>query len=90
MKFLLTALSALAFVASAYAQQITNELDPCVMIINGENVPRSEFEYNFRKNQAENVIDKKSLKEYVELFINYKLNAIKLSEYKSKTTMITD
>ncbi|MCF0201951.1 MAG: peptidylprolyl isomerase [Bacteroidaceae bacterium] len=76
MKFLLTALSALAFVASAYAQQITNELDPCVMIINGENVPRSEFEYNFRKNQAENVIDKKSLKEYVELFINYKLKVL--------------
>ena len=47
--------------------------DPIVMTIAGENVPRSEFEYNYNKNNSEGVIDKKTVDEYVELFINYKL-----------------
>ena len=47
--------------------------DPVVMRINGKDVPRSEFEYHFNKNNAEGVVDKKGLEEYVELFINYKL-----------------
>ena len=47
--------------------------DPIVMRINGKDVPRSEFEYNFNKNNTDGVIDKKSVDEYVELFINYKL-----------------
>lgn len=52
---------------SAFAQ------DPVVMKINGVPVSRSEFEYSFNKNNSEGVIDKKSLDEYVDLFINYKL-----------------
>lgn len=47
--------------------------DPVVMRINGKDVPRSEFEYHFNKNNAEGVVDKKGLEEYVDLFINYKL-----------------
>lgn len=47
--------------------------DPVIMTINGVNVPRSEFEYSFNKNNSEGVIDKKSVKEYVDLFVNYKL-----------------
>ncbi len=47
--------------------------DPVVMTINGKPVPRSEFEYSYNKNNTEGVIDKKSVKEYVDLFINYKL-----------------
>ena len=47
--------------------------DPIIMTINGQQVPRSEFEYSFNKNNAEGVIDKKSVEEYVDLFINYKL-----------------
>ncbi len=46
--------------------------DPVVLRINGKDVPRSEFEYNFNKNNAEGVLDKKNLDEYVNLFINYK------------------
>lgn len=47
--------------------------DPIVMTVNGEDVPRSEFEYSYNKNNTETVLDRKSLDEYVELFINYKL-----------------
>jgi peptidyl-prolyl cis-trans isomerase SurA len=58
----------LSVVSSAFAQN-----DPTVMTINGQPVPRSEFEYSYNKNNAEGVIDKKSVDEYVDLFINYKL-----------------
>ena len=47
--------------------------DPVVMTINGEPVLRSEFEYSFNKNNSEGVIDKKTVEEYVDLFVNYKL-----------------
>ena len=47
--------------------------DPIVMRINGVPVPRSEFEYNYNKNNSEGVIDKKSVEEYADLFVNYKL-----------------
>ncbi len=47
--------------------------DPVVMTVNGVDVPRSEFEYSYNKNNTELVVDKKSLDEYVELFVNYKL-----------------
>lgn len=47
--------------------------DPVVMTVNGKPVPRSEFEYSYNKNNTDGVIDRKSVKEYVDLFINYKL-----------------
>ena len=47
--------------------------DPVIMTVNGVQVPRSEFEYSFNKNNGDGVIDKKSVDEYVDLFINYKL-----------------
>lgn len=49
------------------------QTDPVVMRINGKDVTRSEFEYNYNKNNAADVTDKKSLEEYVDLFVNYKL-----------------
>ena len=47
--------------------------DPTIMTVNGVDVSRSEFEYSYNKNNAEGVIDKKTVEEYVDLFINYKL-----------------
>lgn len=47
--------------------------DPIVMTVNGEDVTRSEFEYSYNKNNTDLVVDKVSLDEYVELFVNYKL-----------------
>lgn len=61
--------------------------DPTVMVINGQIVPRSEFEYSYRKNNSEGVIDKKTVKEYVDLFINYKLKV--LAAYDAKLDTLT-
>ena len=47
--------------------------DPVIMVVNGVEVPRSEFEYSYNKNNSDGVIDKKTVEEYVDLFINYKL-----------------
>ncbi len=47
--------------------------DPIVLHINGKPVTKSEFEYNYNKNNTDGVLDKKSVEEYAQLFINYKL-----------------
>ena len=64
-------LLAACFMSAAALAQTTD--DPVVMTINGEPVLRSEFEYSFNKNNSEGVIDKKTVEEYVDLFVNYKL-----------------
>lgn len=51
----------------------SQDRDPVVMKINGKPVLRSEFEYNFNKNNGENVVDRKNVSGYVDLFVNYKL-----------------
>ena len=43
------------------------------MKINGKDIPLSEFEYIYNKNNTNNVLDKKTLDEYVDLFVNFKL-----------------
>lgn len=53
----------------AYAQTD----DKTVMTVNGQPISLSEFEYSYNKNNSEGVIDKKSVDEYVDLFVNYKL-----------------
>ncbi|MCM1078300.1 MAG: peptidylprolyl isomerase [Bacteroidales bacterium] len=55
--------------ASAFAQTD----DPVIMNIAGQDIRRSEFEYSYKKNNSESVIDKKTVDEYVDLFVNYKL-----------------
>ncbi|MDR3653591.1 MAG: peptidylprolyl isomerase [Paludibacter sp.] len=55
--------------------------DPVLMIINGKPVLKSEFEYIYNKNNTNNSLDKKTLEEYVDLFINFKL---KVEEAKSQ------
>lgn len=80
--------------STAYAQQN----DPVVMKINGKPVLRSEFEYSYNKNNTEDVIDKKTVSEYVDLFINYKLkvaaaydaNLDTLSTFKREFSMYRD
>ncbi len=59
--------------------------DPIVMTINGEDVTRSEFEYSYNKNNTDLVVDKASLDEYVELFVNYKLKVAAAKEAQLDT-----
>ena len=56
------------FGLSAFAQE-----DPVLMRINGKDITRSEFEYIYNKNNSLNELEAKSLNEYVDLFINFKL-----------------
>lgn len=81
MKKLLFALCA-AVVAQTSSAQID---DPIVMTINGEDITRSEFEYSYNKNNTDLVVDKASLEEYVELFVNYKLKVAAAKEAQLDT-----
>lgn len=60
--------------------------DPTIMTINGQPVSRSEFEYSYNKNNNETIADKKTVDEYAELFINYKLKVLAAIEAGIDTT----
>ena len=62
------------FGLSAFAQE-----DPVLMRINGKDITRSEFEYIYNKNNSLNELEAKSLNEYVDLFINFKLKVAELT-----------
>jgi len=62
------------------------QTDPVVMTVNGRPVTRSEFEYSYNKNNSETVVDKKSVDEYVDLFVNYKLKVLAAEEAGIDTT----
>lgn len=52
-----------------------------LITINNKPIVKSEFEYIYNKNNTNNSLDKKTLDEYVDLFINFKL---KVEEAKSR------
>lgn len=70
LKKILTSCALCLSVVGAYAQQ---NVDPVVMTVGGEPVARSEFEYNFNKNNTDAVVDKKTVREYADLFAVYKM-----------------
>jgi hypothetical protein len=59
--------------------------DPILMKVNGQSVTRSEFEYSYNKNNAEGVIDKKSINDYIPLFVAYKLKVEAAKDAKLDT-----
>jgi peptidyl-prolyl cis-trans isomerase SurA len=63
-----------------------DDKDPIVMTVAGQPVPRSEFEYSYNKNNTDGVIDKKTVEEYVDLFINYKLKVRAAMDARIDTT----
>ena len=60
--------------------------DPVIMKVAGVDVPRSEFEYSYNKNNTDGVIDKKNVEEYVDLFVNYKLKVQAALDARIDTT----
>ena len=60
-----TALLSLPFYAQAD--------DPVVMNVNGYDVKKSEFEYFFKKNNTDSVVTRKTIKQYADLYLNFKL-----------------
>jgi len=66
---------------SLTASLVAQVNDPVLMTINNKPVLKSEFEYIYNKNNTNNSLDKKTLDEYVDLFVNFKL---KVEEAKSQ------
>lgn len=62
-------IAGLAFSTCVFSQHN----DPILMKINNKEVTRSEFEYIYNKNNSNNGLDKKTLDEYINLFVNFKL-----------------
>jgi peptidyl-prolyl cis-trans isomerase SurA len=60
--------------------------DPVLMTINGKPVLKSEFEYIYNKNNTNNSLDKKTLEEYVDLFVNFKLKVEEAKKQGIDTT----
>lgn len=81
MKKVTTLMAGFLVCASALAQ--TN--DPVIMKINGKNITRSEFEYSFNKNNTDGVIDKKTVEEYVPLYVDFKLKVAAAEDAKIDT-----
>ena len=72
--------------SSLFVSQAVAQTDPVIMTIAGVDVPRSEFEYSYNKNNTDGVIDKKTVSEYVDLFINYKLKVQAALDARLDTT----
>ena len=68
MKKVLLSIILLAGAMMGFAQE-----DKVLMTINGEPVMLSEFMYIYEKNNQETSLEKKSMEEYLDLFINFKL-----------------
>lgn len=69
MRRILSCLLPLFLSVSSYAQ---ND-NPVVMTVNGYDVSKSEFEYFFSKNNTETKVTRKTVKEYADLYLNFKL-----------------
>lgn len=60
-----------------FGNAMAQETDPVVMTIGGKDVPRSEFEYFFNKNNDSKDGDAaKTVESYADMFINYKLKVL--------------
>ena len=63
-----------AFLISGIISNAQEKKDPVILTVAGENVPKSEFERVFKKNNSkDSSFDKKAVEDYLELYINYKL-----------------
>jgi len=60
--------------------------DPVIMTINGKSIKKSEFDSIYNKNNNEDVIEKKSLEEYIDLFKNFKLKVAEAEAQGLDTT----
>ncbi len=82
MKKSLILISVFSFSLLSFAQG----QDPVLMKINGKDITRSEFEYIYNKNNSNNELDKKTLEEYVDLFVNFKLKVAAAEDAGLDTT----
>ena len=72
---------ALGIGVSAFGQE-----DQVLMTVNGQPVMASEFEYIYEKNNQESSLDQKSVDEYLDLFVNFKLKVAEAEAQGVDTT----
>ena len=66
-----------------FSQTIFAQNDPVLLTIDGENITKSEFLYVYNKNNTKNEkVTEENIKDYLELFINYKLKVKEAEELK--------
>lgn len=64
----------LGIALSTFTIQIQSQKnDPVLLKVNNTPITKSEFEYVYKKNNTDNSIEKKTLDEYLDLFIDFKL-----------------
>ncbi len=73
LKKLVLGIAAFALTTSAFAQQ-----EEVLMTVGDERVSKQEFEYVFQKNNSKqgNISDEKTLREYLDLYTNFKLKVL--------------
>lgn len=60
-------------------------IDPTVMVINGQPITRSAFEYAFNKNRAQSPATTQEIEEYAQRFLDYKLKVLAAREARLDT-----
>ena len=76
-----------AATAPAAAGKPAPQQDPVLLTVAGENIPRSEFDRVFRKNNnKDSTYDEKAVREYLDLYINYKLKVKEAEAQKLDTS----
>ncbi len=74
-------------VISAAGIAFAQDKDPVLMTIAGKNITRSEFQSIYNKNNPKNTeADSKSIDDYVQLFVNFKLKVKEAEEMGLDTT----
>ncbi|MDD4821126.1 MAG: peptidylprolyl isomerase [Bacteroidales bacterium] len=65
----------IAVIASVFScfSLVAQEADPVIMTVNGKKILKSEFEYIYNKNNPATSSDRKSLDEYVAMFVKFRL-----------------
>ena len=70
---------------AALNMNVWSQQDPIIMRVNGKEITRSEFEYSYNKNNSERSLDKKTLSEYAQLFVDFKLKVAAAEELRLDT-----
>lgn len=65
--------------------KVWSQQDPILMTINEIPVTKSEFERIYYKNNKDSVKDEKAIREYLELFVNFKLKVFEAKNLKLDT-----
>ncbi|MCY1719885.1 peptidylprolyl isomerase [Prolixibacteraceae bacterium Z1-6] len=78
----------LLFLLVVSASKLFAQNNDVIITIDGQEINKTEFEYIYKKNNTNlyNESDRKSPKEYLELFINFKLKVIEAENLKMDTS----